>query len=276
MIAFAGVRAAAARAEARAARAAAVLAVALAALLAAPATWAAETLGHATSSTFPAGGPASAGGRRPGGSGAAASAAAARWRWRRAGRRCRRRRCGRPGGFGGRGGLFGSAPAAALPASRRLARRRGGFGGGGGGGFGGGRPAGFGGDSQSLNAAIDYAKSHGGGTIGVESQSTAAAAILSSDADVAGLGGFSGRESSVSAAGSRMEVAHGPPALVIADGSQAVQRSGRHAHRQPDGAGRRRQGMHGREGDTRQWHDLTLYDCQGRARRSWPRQQEPT
>ena len=39
---------------------AAVVGVALAALLAAPATWAADTLGHATSSTFPAGGPASA------------------------------------------------------------------------------------------------------------------------------------------------------------------------------------------------------------------------
>ncbi len=37
-----------------------VLAVALAALMAAPATWAAETLGHPTSSTFPAGGPAGA------------------------------------------------------------------------------------------------------------------------------------------------------------------------------------------------------------------------
>ena len=38
------------------------LAVALAGLLAAPATWAAQTLGHATNGTFPAGGPASAGG----------------------------------------------------------------------------------------------------------------------------------------------------------------------------------------------------------------------
>ena len=37
------------------------LAVALAGLLAAPATWAAQTLGHATNGTFPAGGPASAG-----------------------------------------------------------------------------------------------------------------------------------------------------------------------------------------------------------------------
>ena len=44
------------------------LGVALAGLLAAPATWSAQTLGHATNGTFPAGGPASAGfGGGPGG-----------------------------------------------------------------------------------------------------------------------------------------------------------------------------------------------------------------
>src|SRR5581483_2470504 len=52
------------------------VALALAGLMAAPATWAADTVGHATSSTFPAGGPSSAsvggpGGGGPGGSGAA-------------------------------------------------------------------------------------------------------------------------------------------------------------------------------------------------------------
>jgi hypothetical protein len=51
----------------------AVAAAAIAVLLLAPATWAAQTLGHATSSTFPAGGPASAGsgfgGAPPGGGG---------------------------------------------------------------------------------------------------------------------------------------------------------------------------------------------------------------
>src|SRR5450755_372615 len=45
------------------------LAVTGAALLAAPATWTTETLGHATSSTFPAGGPASASMGGPGGPG---------------------------------------------------------------------------------------------------------------------------------------------------------------------------------------------------------------
>ena len=49
-----------------------VVAVALAALLAAPAAWSVDTLGHATSATFPAGGPASAVGfGGPGGFGGA-------------------------------------------------------------------------------------------------------------------------------------------------------------------------------------------------------------
>ena len=48
--------------------------------------------------------------------------------------------------------------------------------GGGAGGFGGG----FGGDTATLQAAVRYAQAHGGGTIGVASQSSAAAAILSS------------------------------------------------------------------------------------------------
>jgi hypothetical protein len=73
----------------------------------------------------------------------------------------------------------------------------------------GGGPGGFGGDSASLNAAIRYARAHGGGTIGVASQSTASAAILDDNANVAGLGGFSGRESSVTSAWIAMEVGNG-------------------------------------------------------------------
>jgi hypothetical protein len=105
------------------------------------------------------------------------------------------------GGFG-RGGGFGG----------------GGFGGGGfgGGGFGGG---GFGGDNATLQAAIRYANAHGGGTIGVASQSSAAAAILASDANVAGLGGFSGQESSVTASWLAMEVRSGRLRWVIVDNS---------------------------------------------------------
>ena len=140
---------------------AALVAAAVVALLAAPATWAVETLGHATSGTFPAGGPS---GAESGG--------------------------GPGGGFGGpRGGVPGGAP--------------------GGGGFGG--------DSTSLQQAIAYAKAHGGGTIGVESQSSAAAVILSSNAEVAGLGGFSGKESSVTAQWLAMEVRDGRLRWVIPD-----------------------------------------------------------
>ena len=68
---------------------------------------------------------------------------------------------------------------------------------------------GFGGDSTELQSATAYAKAHGGGTIGVESQSSAADAILNSDAPVAGLGGFSGRESTVSVSWLAAEVASG-------------------------------------------------------------------
>jgi hypothetical protein len=71
-----------------------------------------------------------------------------------------------------------------------------------------------------LTAAIRYVKQHGGGVIGVTSQSSAAAAILSSNADIAGLGGFSGRESSVSATWLAHEVAAGRLRWVIEDGSQ--------------------------------------------------------
>jgi 4-amino-4-deoxy-L-arabinose transferase-like glycosyltransferase len=81
-----------------------------------------------------------------------------------------------PGGFGGRGrppGRFGG------PA-------------GGPGGPGGGR---FGGDTQTVTSALAYARAHGGGTIAVSSQQGAAPSIIASGADVAGIGGFSGRES---------------------------------------------------------------------------------
>lgn len=158
---------------------AALVAVACLALLAAPATWAAETLTHATNGTFPTGGPASAevggfgGGGAPGGGGF--------------GRRFR-------GGFtpptGGVSSLFG---------------------GGGGGGFAGagGGAGGFGGDSSNLVAAAKYARTHGGGTVAVDSQSTAAQAIVDGATNVAGIGGFSGRESTVTAQWLAMEVREG-------------------------------------------------------------------
>jgi hypothetical protein len=42
---------------------------------------------------------------------------------------------------------------------------------------------------------LSYTRAHGGGTIAVSSQSSAATAIVDEHAEVAGIGGFSGRES---------------------------------------------------------------------------------
>ena len=187
-----------------------VVAVALAALLAAPSAWAIQTVGHATSSTFPAGGPASASIGDPGG-GAGGGFGGGGFRG------------GGPSRFGGSGtgaggsvgqlfqnpGQGGVAPGGA----GRFPGAGGGFAGGGGG---------FGGDTTSLNAAVKYVKQHGGGEIGVSSQSTAAAAILDGYTNVAGLGGFSGRESSVSASWIAMEVREGRLRWVIVDNSQAT------------------------------------------------------
>ena len=177
----------------------ALIAVALAALLAAPTTWAAETLGHATNGTFPMGGPASVATMGGGGPGAGRGGGPRAFAGPGAGRG------GPPSGAPGGGALFGGGGA------------RGGFGGGAGG---------FGGDTATLQAASRYAKAHGGGTIGVASQSSAAAAILSSDANVAGLGGFSGRESSVTAAWLAAEVRAGHLRWVLADQGQGARLPG--------------------------------------------------
>jgi 4-amino-4-deoxy-L-arabinose transferase-like glycosyltransferase len=188
------------------------LAVTVAALLAAPATWATETLGHATSSTFPTGGPASTATDGPGGGGPGG-------------------RHFPGGGFGGppSGGAPGAAPQGSAGAasgggvqslfggSGSSTGAGGGFGAGRGG-FGGGGM--FGGNSASLQAAVTYAKAHGGGTIGVESQESAAASIITSGGNVAGLGGFSGRESTVSASWLAMEVRDGRLRWILGSSGQ--------------------------------------------------------
>jgi 4-amino-4-deoxy-L-arabinose transferase-like glycosyltransferase len=200
-----------------------VLAVGCAALLAAPATWAAETLGHATSGTFPTGGPASAqsgfggGGFRGfagltgfgrGGSGGGRSGAAAG-----SGSGSGSGSTSGSGGglqslFGGSGSATSSpvgvgAPTGAGAASGGATGTPSGFSGFGGAG------GGFGSDSASLNAAAAWAEAHGGGTVAVESQSTAATAILAGHENVAGIGGFSGEESSVTVAWIDMEAKAG-------------------------------------------------------------------
>ncbi len=231
-----------------------LVAVVLAALLAAPAAWAAETLGHTTSATFPAGGSASASAGGPGGSG------------------------GGPGGgqfgrsAGGRGG-FGPPGGSVLPQSGSaggFAPPQSGAAGGfspprsGSGAFAGGGPGGFGGDSASLTAAIRYVEQHGGGAIGVSSQSSAAAAILSSNANVAGLGGFSGRESSVSATWLAQEVTAGRLRWVIVDSTQGGglpgdTRTGSQSAMDIVASTCRRVTL------TTSGSRVTMYDCQGRA-----------
>ena len=168
------------------------LAVALGALMIAPVSWSFQTLGHATSGTFPAGGPAETsafgggggpGGGMPGGvrgmvpptGGTAPGGGAA------------------PGGFTPPGGgATGTAPT-----------------------MGGGM---FGGDS-SLTEAAAYAAANGGGTVVSSSQSGASGAIVSSGADVAAIGGFSGNESAVSVSWLANEVADDSIRWVLTSGS---------------------------------------------------------
>jgi 4-amino-4-deoxy-L-arabinose transferase-like glycosyltransferase len=201
------------------------LAVALGALLIAPATWATQTLGHATSGTFPAGGPVSQGmGGGPGGGGGVR---------------------GGPGGGGGFGGANGGA-APQLPGGSATGSGATGTGAGTGTGTGTGQvspPAGFSlggggnttnngagaggaggsmfGGNANLTQALVYAKSHGGGTIGISSQQGASDSIIQSGSDVAALGGFSGRESEVSAKWLAEAVKDGRIRYVLTDGTSS-------------------------------------------------------
>jgi 4-amino-4-deoxy-L-arabinose transferase-like glycosyltransferase len=144
-----------------------VVAAAIALLLLAPGVWAAQTLGHATNGTFPAGGPATT-------------------------------------GFGGGRGMGGPP---------------------GGGTRGGGGM--FGGDSSTLTTAIAYADANGGGTIAVASQTGAEASIITSGADVVGIGGFSGRESQVTTAWLADAVESGQIRYVLTTGGGGLPNDGR-------------------------------------------------
>ena len=77
----------------------------------------------------------------------------------------------------------------------------------------------FGGNTQSLSKALAYVKQHGGGTLAVSSQSGAAGQLISSGADVAALGGFSGQESQVSIDWLANAVEQGRIRWVLTDGS---------------------------------------------------------
>ncbi len=206
----------------------------LAALLAAPAVWAFDTLGHATSGTFPAGGPASAEAGGPGGPGGGfpgGSFGGARGAGGPGGA------FSGPGGPGGAGGgprgLGAGAPPSGAPGAVGQAgggagtigegprlfgagsTRTGGFAGGArrGGGPGGAIGAPIGG--SVTGSVLAYVSQHGGGTIAVASQSNAASSILTKNANVAGIGGFSGRESDVSISWLAEEVRAGKIRWVI-------------------------------------------------------------
>jgi hypothetical protein len=173
------------------------LAVAGSALLIAPATWSAQTLGHATNGTFPAGGPvaaAPAGG--PGAGPGAGAGAVAR---------------GRPAAPGAAPGAPGAGTSPPAPTGAG----RGGAPGAPAAGAGAGGP--FGGTTRSLTRAVAYVGRHGGGTIAVSSQSGAASELISSGARIAALGGFSGRESSVSVAWLADAVESGQVRWVLTD-----------------------------------------------------------
>jgi 4-amino-4-deoxy-L-arabinose transferase-like glycosyltransferase len=232
----------------RQARVAAVV-VAMATLLLAPSVWAIDTLGHSTTGTFPQGGPANVqsigggggfGGRgMPGGLGGRTGGPPGAGGFGSA--------SGAPSAVGGSsatGGprsatgatgsgtaqpLFGSGAATASgsasgaigtpPGSPGGAANGTGLGRAGAGGFGGGAVgAPMGNDSQT-QAALAYVKQHGGGTIAVSSQSSAASAIIASGAKVAGIGGFSGRESDVTVSWLAQRVRSGAIRWVLAEGS---------------------------------------------------------
>jgi 4-amino-4-deoxy-L-arabinose transferase-like glycosyltransferase len=216
----------------------ALLAVAVALLVLAPATWAVQTLGHAANGTFPAGGPVSAGtDGGPGGRGGA-------------------------GGFGG-GRRFGGSPPGAVPGNRTAPGTAGGppAGGVGGGGFrGGGGP--FGDSSAALAQVQSYVTAHGGGTIAVSSQQGASTTIIASGARVAGLGGFSGRESAVSVSWLADAVRSGRIRWVLVDGQAGGMRS--------DGRTGSSTVMAAVAGTCKAVPNVgstgaTLYDCQGAA-----------
>jgi 4-amino-4-deoxy-L-arabinose transferase-like glycosyltransferase len=172
----------------------AALVAGVAVLLLAPGSWAFQTLGHATSGTFPAGGPASAGfGGGPGGRGFAGGA-------------------GFPQGAPSQGGFPQGGPQGGFP--------QGGFGGGPGGGM-------FGGDTQALDEALAYVRRNGGGTLAVSSQSGAAGQLIRSGSDVAAIGGFSGRESQVSTQWLADAVRDGRIRWVLTDGGNGLPQDGR-------------------------------------------------
>jgi 4-amino-4-deoxy-L-arabinose transferase-like glycosyltransferase len=119
-----------------------------------------------------------------------------------------------------------------FPAGGPSTAAAGGFGGGPGPGFAGGRSGGGGlggpptgggfagggrGGGSVSTALVRYVQQHGGGTIAVASQMGASRSIIDSGANIAALGGFSGRESEVSVSWLADAVRTGKIRWVVAD-----------------------------------------------------------
>ncbi len=262
----------------------AVLWSALALLIVAPATWAVETLGHATNGTFPAGGPAGNPAATPGRGGPAPGGAGGAFAGGAPGVAAGVPSAGAIGGpgqpppaaAGGRGAFNSEGPAAraraggialppraggfvppragsVVPPPRALglnqpSRARGGL-----------QNGTPGLTSQALGRAVRYADAHGGGTVAVSSQSEAATLILDG-ARVAGIGGFSGRESETTATWLAQEVRSGRIRWVLVDGGFGG----------PPGATDTRRGasaaLSAAAADCRAVSSVSgLYDCAGRA-----------
>jgi hypothetical protein len=123
----------------------------------------------------------------------------------------------------------------------------------------------FGGNTTSITAASRYAQTHGGGIVAVASQSSAAAAILASDANVAGIGGFSGRESSVTPAWLATEVKLGRLRWVLPDGGQGARLPGDTRTGSRDAISTVEKACKAVTVQTTSGESVTMYDCQGRA-----------
>jgi 4-amino-4-deoxy-L-arabinose transferase-like glycosyltransferase len=240
---------------------------AMGALLIAPAVWAVDTLGYATSGTFPSGGPESAQtgpGGGPIGRVRAPFGPQGRPRGLLGGPPARQQLFGAGPGGPSQGGAVGQAPPGAPPFFSRGAGLA--FGGGRG------RLGGQFGDDRSIATVLSYVNGHGGGTIAVSSQSSAAAAIIDKNANVAGIGGFSGRESDVSVAWLAQEVRSGRIRWVLAEGSAGRQgvpgdtRVGAKPAMSAVASACRSVPLIAAGSSTRRGSaSSTLYDCEGRA-----------
>jgi len=116
---------------------------------------------------------------------------------------------------------------------------------------------------------LSYISKHGGGTLAVSSQSTAASAIIHGDSNVAGIGGFSGRESDPSVSWLAEEVREGKIRWVL-DESSAGAAAGFGGPVGPSGARETRVGSKPAMAAVAKACEKvtlagTLYDCQGRA-----------